>query len=149
MSDAAQQANIQPLPSTTTDPAVIPTPPATGWARIKRTFSLLEHAGEVGIERIAPFADMLGNLVGAFLPGGGFGLMVANVIKTAAKVEADAVAAGNSTGTGAQKLAAVIAATSADVSVALQHKGIDSSPATVAGVVKQIVDTVNVKAIQQ
>lgn len=105
---------------------------------IQGTISLLEHIGQVGAEKIVPFADAIGAFINGFAPGKGD--LVAKTIKAVGKAEADAVAAGNAAGTGAQKMADVVAAVSADVRDAL---GANVGPTAVQAAVEPVVKALN------
>jgi hypothetical protein len=111
-------------------------PPAE--SRFHHFTTLLEHIGKVGAEKIVPFADNIGSLINGFVPG--VGTAVAKVIKAVGQAQANAQSAGDSEGSGAQKLSHVLASVSADVAKTLGYCGRPSDTTAVTAVINQAVD---------
>lgn len=104
----------------------------------QRLISLLELAGEKGIEFIAPFADNIGNLVNGFAPG--VGTQVASLIKAIAQAEAETKQSGLNQA-GSAKLSRVLSAESANTAKTLAAHGRPSGTPDVTAVVNQAVET--------
>jgi hypothetical protein len=101
--------------------------------------TLLEHIGQVGAEKILPFADNLGSLINGFVPG--VGNTVALVIKAVAQAQSDAYQVGDKPGSGSQKMARVMASVSASVAKMLDDLGRPSDTEAVRAMIEQAVQT--------
>jgi hypothetical protein len=114
--------------------------PNPGESRVHRYISLLEHVGQVGADKIVPFADSIGTFVSQFA-GAPAGLIIAKVIKAVGAAQANAYQAGDAPGTGPQKLSHVLASVSGDVAKTLDELGRPSDTAAVTQAVEQAVST--------
>jgi hypothetical protein len=100
--------------------------------------TLLEHAAEVGIQDIGPFAKSIGSLVNMFAPNVGNAITL--LIEAVTKAEAQSLAAGQKDN-GTQKLSQVMTTISGDISKYLQQQGRPSGTEAVTAAVNQTVST--------
>lgn len=102
--------------------------------------NLLEHLGEVGIEKAGEFADGIGSVVNALAPGTQLGTAVASLIKAVASAQAEVGKIGDDQkASGSRKLSIALGLASPPVSKALQAAGRPSGTAEVTQVVEQTV----------
>lgn len=109
------------------------------------SITFLQHIGQMGVEKLVPFADNIGQMVNQFAPG--VGDTVAKVMKAVGQAEQDAVEQGHQDGSGPQKLASVVAAVSNDVVNAMK-KGRTMPSTTIVkqkttAIVNQAVNALN------
>lgn len=106
--------------------------------------TVLEDAGrdiEKGLEKILPFAKVIGEVIGAGNPA--LGAAIETAVNVAAATEQKFVAIGKQSGTGLQKLAEVAGIVGPVVSQALAAEGQPADAAAVTKYVKMGVGIAN------